>query len=201
MIQRPAILVIFGALCLLSASCVGGRPVHYYSLARPAAETAAVKPDGPILLVGRIATPEALEDGRIRYRSGPNEVGSYEYHRWTDRPAVMVRDLLLETLRASGQYSQVQDASTASAAGDYLIRGRLFEFAEVDNPGISSRVSLRLELVSRKTGLVVWTRHYNRDEPVNGKTIQDVIASLDRNLRQVIGDAASGIGSFLSNRS
>ena len=28
-----------------------------------------------VLVVGRIATPEALQDGRIRYRSGSNEVG------------------------------------------------------------------------------------------------------------------------------
>jgi ABC-type uncharacterized transport system auxiliary subunit len=61
-------------------------------------------------------------------------------------------------------------------------------------------VSLQLELVNRKDGLVVWDRQYNRDEPVNGKTIKEVVVSLDHNLRQVITDAAAAIGSFLSNR-
>ena len=113
-------------LCITSAACVGGRPIHYYAINPPAAATGNSRPDGLALLIGRIATPEALQDGRIRYRSGSNEVGAYEYHRWTERPATMVQDLLLRTLRGSGKYRQVQEASTG-AAGDYLVRGRLYE--------------------------------------------------------------------------
>jgi len=175
-----------------SVSCVKERPIHYYTLNPPAMPQVPAKPDGLVLLVGQITTPEALQDGRIRYRSGANEVGAYEYHRWSERPAKMVHDLLIQTLRASGKYRQVQEASSA-AGGDYLVRGRLSEFAEIDEPGIRSRVSLRLELVDRKTGLVVWDHVYNRDEPVPGKAMGDVVASLERNLHQVIAAAASGI--------
>jgi len=196
----PSATISIAGLCvvsLLSAACVGGRPIHYYTI-NHSATTAAARPDGLLLLVGRIATPEALEDGRIRYRAGSNEVGSYEYHRWTERPGLMVRDLLLQTLRASGKYRQVQEASSA-APGDYLIRGKLFDFSEVDEPGIQTRVSLQVELVDRKTGRVVWDRDYNRDEAVTGKKMKDVVTSLDHNLQQVISDAASGIESFLAN--
>jgi ABC-type uncharacterized transport system auxiliary subunit len=191
---------LIAALCIMHAACVGGRPIHYYSLNPPAAATGNSRPDGLALLIGRIATPEALQDGRIRYRSGSNEVGAYEYHRWTERPATMVQDLLLRTLRASGKYRVVQEASTA-AAGDYLVRGKLYELEEIDNPGIRTRVSLRLELLDRKTGMVVWNRYYDRDEPVEGKTIPDLVLSLEHNLQQLIADAASGIDVFLSNRS
>ena len=188
-----------GMGCLVLLACVGGRPIHYYTINRPAATAGAARPDGVVLLVGRIATPEALEDGRIRYRSGSNEVGAYEYHRWTERPGLMVQDLLVQALRASGRYRQVQEASSA-AGGDYLIRGRLYEFSEIDEPDIRSRVSLRLELLDKKTNIVVWYRHYNREGPVNGKTVKELVVSLDRNLQQVIADAVSGIENFLSNR-
>ena len=196
----PLLIGLIALLCIVSAACVGGRPVNYYAINPPAASVAAPRPDGPVLLIGRIATPEALQDGRIRYRSGSNEVGAYEYHRWTERPAAIVQDLLLRTLRASGKYRQVQEASTA-AAGDYLLLGKLYELEEIDNPGIRTRVSLRLELIDRKTGVVVWNRHYDRDEPVEGKTIHEVVLSLERNLQQVITAATSGIDAFLSNRS
>ena len=186
-------------LAIMSVACVGGRPIHYYAINPPAAASATSRPDGPALLIGRIATPEALQDGRIRYREGSNEVGAYEYHRWTERPASMVQDLLLRTLRASGKYRQVQEASTA-AAGDYLVRGKLYELEEIDDPGIRTRVSLRLELLDRKTGMVVWNHHYDHDESVDGKTIHDVVVSLERNLQQVITQAASGIDAFLSNQ-
>jgi len=195
-----ALIGFVGIVCLLSAACVGGRPIHYYSINHPVVTANAANPDGPVLVVGRIATPEALEDGRIRYRSGGNEVGAYEYHRWTERPALMIQDLLVQTLRASGKYRHVQEASSAGG-GDYLVRGRLYEFSEIDDPeDIRSKVSLGLELLDRKTGLVIWDHHYNRDEPVNGKTMKEVVASLDHNLQQVIADAASGIETFLSNQ-
>jgi cholesterol transport system auxiliary component len=187
-------------LFIMSVACVGGRPIHYYTINPTGAATGTSRPDGPALVIGRIAVPDALQDGRIRYRSGSNEVGAYEYHRWTERPAAMVQDLLLRTLRGSGKYRQVQEASTA-AAGEYLVRGKLYELDEIDNPGIRTRVSLRLELLDRKTGMVVWNRHFDRDEPVEGKAIHDVVLSLERNLQQVITEAVSGIDAFLSNRS
>ena len=86
------------------------------------------------------------------------------------------------------------------ATVDYLIRGKLYEFSEVDQPGIQTRISLQLEVVAGKTGLVVWSRNYNRDEPVHGKTMNDVVASLNRNLQQVIADSTSAIDSFLSSQ-
>jgi ABC-type uncharacterized transport system auxiliary subunit len=192
--------VLLAILGLISAACVGGRPIHYYTIDHLPVAASVAKPDGLVLLMGRIAAPEALQDSRIRYRSGGNEVGAYEYHRWTERPGVIVQDLLLDALRASGKYRRVQEASSA-AGGDYLIRGKLFEFSEIDDPGIQTRVSLRLELLDRRSGLVVWDHQYNRDDPVDGKTMNEVVRSLEHNLQQVIADAASGIETFLSSRS
>ena len=186
------------AASLLSAACIGQPPTHYYTIGHPVAPAVAARTDGAVLLVGRVDAPEALEDGRIQYRVGANEVGAYEFQRWTERPALMVRNLLIETLRASGKYRQVQEASSA-AAGDYLVRGRLYEFSEIDDPGIQTRVSLLLELVDRKTALVIWSRRLNRDEPVAAKTMPEVVKSLDHNLQQVVAEAVTGIDSALSN--
>jgi ABC-type uncharacterized transport system auxiliary subunit len=185
-------------LGLLSA-CGKEHPIHYYAINRLPVTEAPARPDGLVLLVGRISVPEALQDGRIRYRSGSNEAGAYEYHRWTERPDAMVRDLLVQRLRATGHYRQVQE-TPASVVGDYLIRGKLYELSEVDEPGIQTRVSLQLELVARKTGLVVWGRTFNRNQPVQGKTMNDVVSSLDHNLQQVIADSASAIDTFLSSQ-
>jgi ABC-type uncharacterized transport system auxiliary subunit len=185
---------------LLMAACAGSRPVHYYTLGTSEMPAPATAADGPLLLIGRIATPEALQDGRIRYRFGNNEVGSYEYHRWTERPGVMVQDLLVGTLRASGKFRQVQ-ISGSMAGGDYLVRGKLYDFSEVDEPAIQTRVALQLELVDRKNGHVVWDRHFTRNEPVNGKSMKEVVLSLDHNLQRVIAEAAEGIEGFLSGRS
>ena len=199
--MRSGAAILFGCVAIaggLCGGCASGRPIHYYAIDHPSLTApSGVRPNGFILLVGRISTPEALDDGRIRYRTGTNEVGSYEYQRWTERPGIMVRDLLVETLRASGKYRQVQ-ASSNGPAGDYLIRGKLYEFAEVDRPELHSTVSLQLELVDRKTGFVVWDHRFDRNEPVQGKKIDEVVQSLGRNLQQVIVAAAAGIDTFLA---
>jgi len=183
---------------LLLTSCAPTRPVHYYTLAPASAPTNQAKPDGPTLLVGAIITPESLQDTRIRYRSGANEAGSYEYHRWEERPGAMVRDSLVRALRASGKYQRVLEASS-SAIGDYLVRAKLHEFAEVDNPAIQTKISIHLELVDKKTNRSVWDRRFEREEPASGKDIKDVVQSMDRNLQQLVTEAAVEIDRFLSS--
>ena len=182
---------------LVGAGCVATKPVHYYNIDPALPPANQGKADGLILLVGNIATPEALQDGRIRYRSGSNEAGAYEYHRWTERPGAMVRNSLVRALRASGKYQRVLEASSA-AEGDYLVRGKLFEFGEVDNASIQTRISLHVELVDRKTNRNVWDRRVERVEPVGSRSVAEVVQSLDRNLQQVVSEAAAEIDKFLA---
>ena len=188
-------LVIASALA--GASCVSSRPVHYYTIEPASPPANQGRPDGLILLVGDIATPEALQDGRIRYRSGSNQAGAYEYHRWTERPGAMARNSLIRSLRASGKYQRVLDSSS-SANGDYLVRGKLHEFGEVDNASIQTRISLQVELVDRKTNRNVWDHVVEREEPVSSKSVTEVVQSLDRNLQHVVSETAAEIDKFLS---
>ena len=191
------LLVITG--CLAEAGCVSTRPVHYYTLEAPVPPANQGKPDGLVLLVGAIATPEALQDGRIRYRTGSNEVGAYEYHRWTERPGSMVRNALVRALRDSGKYQRVLE-SGSSTNGDYILRGKLDEFDEVDHATIQTKISIHVELVDRKSNQNVWDHMVEREEPVNGKSVVEVVQSLDRNLRHVVSETAGEIDKFLAAR-
>ncbi|MFN7995468.1 MAG: ABC-type transport auxiliary lipoprotein family protein [Bryobacteraceae bacterium] len=185
--------------CLLNAGCAGTRPVHYYTLTSAQPHLTQGKEDGLTILVGNIAASESLQDVRIRYRVGANEEGAYEYHHWTERPGSMVRDGLMQALRSSGKYRRVLESSS-SATGNYLIRGRLYAFDEMDNPGIQTRISLHLELIDKKTNRTAWDRLFERDEPAKGKSVKDVVASMDQNLSQVSNQAAAEIGTLLSDR-
>ena len=187
---------LIATACLLAVNCASTHPVHFYTLGSATPAVHQGNPDGVTILVGTIATPEALQDGRIRYRAGANEVGAYEYHRWMEQPGAMVRVSLVRALRSSGKYHRVLESSS-SAIGDYFIRGRLYEFGEVDSPAIQTRISLQLELVDRKTNHSVWDRLLEREEPASGKSIKEVVESMDRNLRQVVSEAAAEIDKFL----
>jgi ABC-type uncharacterized transport system auxiliary subunit len=183
------------AMLLLAGSCAPHK-VQYYQISTAVKPTVPVE-TGSVLLVGHIATPLALQDGRIRYLAGSNEVGAYEYHRWTDPPGIMVKDALIHVLRASGKFKSVQEAAS-SVEGDYTLRGKLIEFSEVDTNGIATRVSLDLELREVKTGRLVWSQTFTHDDPVTAKTVADVVASLDRNLQVVLGNVATDIGTYVA---
>jgi ABC-type uncharacterized transport system auxiliary subunit len=198
MIRMSLTAAVSIASVLLMSGCTPHR-VQYYQLSANV-KPAAPAETGPILLVGRIATPQALQDGRIRYHAGSNEVGAYEYHRWTDPPGMLVRESLIHVLRASGKFKSVQEAGS-TAEGDYTLRGKLLEFSELDGNGgngIVTRVSLDLELREVRTGRQVWDQVLTHDDPVQAKTVSDVVQSLDRNLQVVLGDAASAIGSYVT---
>jgi ABC-type uncharacterized transport system auxiliary subunit len=104
---------------------------------------------------------------------------------------------LVEQMRAAGQYRRVLESSTA-VPGDYLVRGRLREFGEVDNPAIGVRISLHLELIDLRTGREVWDHYFEHEEPSPGKSIDDVVAAMDRNLQAVVSQAVSDIGAFVA---
>jgi ABC-type uncharacterized transport system auxiliary subunit len=190
---------LLAAICLAAASCVSSKPAQYYTIGPPPGAINQGRPDGPVIVVADIPTPVGLQDGRIRYRIEPNEVGAYEYHRWTERPGTMVRNSLVRALRASGKYQRVLESSSG-AGGDYLVTGKLYEFDEVDRGTIQTKVSLQLNLIDKKTGRHVWDHLFEREEPVAAKSVKDVVASLDRNLQQIVGDAVGQIDGFVSAR-
>jgi uncharacterized protein len=194
--MRAVSICVIVLLGLLDAGCLDSRPVHYYTIESPSPPVAPPAPAGPALTVGSISLPAELLDGRIRYRVGANEVGAYQFHRWSERPGTMISESLVHALRAAGKYRSVTESSSAAAA-DYTLRGRLYEFDEVDRETIQTCISLRVDLVDEKTKQVVWEDLVKHEEPVRSKNIQEVVASLDRNLQAVVKQTAEGIGHFL----
>jgi ABC-type uncharacterized transport system auxiliary subunit len=196
--RRPAVLsagLIFG--CFALAACTPTHRVQYYAINLPAAAAPVANPSGLTLVVGRIELAPALQDGRIRYRSGKTEVGGYENHRWSESPNIALRDGLIRLLRASGKYQSVSQAG-ASAGGDYLVRGKLHEFSEIDDPTMHTLVSLSLEIYDRKRSHVVWQREFNREEPVSGRNVSDVADSLDAGTQALLSEAATSINAGLA---
>ena len=72
------------------------------------------------------------------------------------------------------------------------------DLGEVDGAAIQTKISLQVGLVDRKTNRNVWDRLVEHEEPVNGKTVADVVHSLDRNLERVVSETAAEIDKFLA---
>lgn len=194
--RMPIVLLVS---CLALSACAPTHRIQYYAINLPPAGAPVVNSSGVALVVGRIELAPALQDGRIRYRSGKTEVGGYENHRWSEAPSLAMRDGLIRLLRASGKYQSVSQAG-ASAGGDYLVRGKLHEFSEIDDPAMHTLASLSLEIYDRKRGRIVWQREFVREEPVSGHDVSDVADSLDAATQALLSEAVAGINAGLAER-
>ena len=191
-------LIPIAVAVVLLEGCGGGRPIQYYTLRLPAAPSPTTSTHPVSLLIGRIGAPEVLQDEPIVYRSGPNEIGAYQYHYWDEPPVRMTRVMLIRTLRASGKYQSVTQLGSL-AEGEFVLQGRLDDFEEVDSGDtIAALVSMEFEMFDRKTHRTVWTHSYSRSEPVQAGQIAEVVAALNRNLMQGLTEIESSLDAYFS---
>ena|SRR5271166_3330612 len=195
--QRPTNVFLISLLALVLSGCGTGRPIKYYEVQVPVAPTPATSTYPVALLVAGIGGPEMYKDTPIAYRVGANEVGVYHYSRWSQPPVEMLKSKLISVLRASGHYESVSGLGSVPN-GKYVIRGRLYNFEEVDGNGIAGLVSMEFELYERKSGKVLWTHFYSQKEPVQGKSISAVVTALDSNLDRGLTEVSVGLSQYFS---
>jgi ABC-type uncharacterized transport system auxiliary subunit len=123
----------------------------------------------------------------------------YEYSRWVEPPVDMVQISLIHTLKSTGNYLSV-DSLGSSSDGQFVLRGRLYDFEEVDGPSIAGLVSMEFELSDRKTGKVVWSHSYSQSEPVPSKEMSAVVSALNSNLDRGLKETAAGLNDYFSSR-
>jgi ABC-type uncharacterized transport system auxiliary subunit len=191
---------ILATALLILAGCGSPRPIKYYVVQGPAAPTPALSGTVayPIdLAVKRLTGPSLLESAPIAYRRGPNEMGTYTYHRWEDAPVELVKVKLLRVLRNTGQYQSVTDLGYGGGA-EFVVRGRLDEFGELGTPALSGQVTMEFELYNRRTGKVLWTHFYSQNEPAQGKEVSDIVQAIERNLDRGLKEVAAGLGQYFA---
>jgi ABC-type uncharacterized transport system auxiliary subunit len=53
-------------------------------------------------------------------------------------------------------------------------------------------------MLDQKTGVTVWTHHYQHDEPVNKKDVPAVVAALDRNVQQLVNEVLASLEEYFA---
>jgi ABC-type uncharacterized transport system auxiliary subunit len=187
------------AAIIFASGCGGARPSKYYQLTSPAPSSVTAAQDQlPVSLVlGPIYTSHLYREDRIVYSSDHEQMGAYETERWAEPPVEMFRDVLLRKLRGSGRYRDV-NTMRSGGRGDFVLRGRLYDFKEVTGKSFAGRLSFELEMHDAKTNGTVWTHVYNYDEPVNGKDVTSVVAALDRNVQRATSEVAAALDQYFS---
>ena len=191
----PALMLGLGIL----SGCGATRPSKFYQLTLPSDKTPGADPAPfPVtLLLGPITTSHLYRDDHIVYTSNGEAMGTYEYQRWAEPPSEMISDVLLRELQESERYLHVYSLRSDSR-GDYVLRGRLYDFREITGNGVAARVAFEFELRDSKTGATVWSRSYSRDEPVSSKDVTGVVAALDRNVQNGLSEVLSDLNQYFA---
>jgi ABC-type uncharacterized transport system auxiliary subunit len=187
-------------VAVLFGGCGAARPAKYYQLTVPGDATAGQTAD-PLqvtLLVGNLFASHLYREDRIVYSTGGEQMGTYEYQRWAEPPTEMVGEILVRELRASGRYHAVY-AQRSNTNGDFLLRGRLYDFKEVSGSQMVARVTVEFEMRDLKSGATVWTHYYQRDEPVNGKDVPAVVAALDTNVQRSVKEVLASLDQYFAS--
>jgi ABC-type uncharacterized transport system auxiliary subunit len=195
--HRTIRLTLTSLLALGLGACGGTKPIRYYTLQVPAAPTLTTNAYPVSLVVGTVNGAQIFEDGPIAYRIGVNEIGTYQLSQWEEPPVNLVRRRLIRMLRSSGDYQSVVELGSNSA-GQFILRGRLYDFEEVDTASIAALVSMEFDLYDRKSGKVVWTHYYSQSEPVQVKEISAIVTALDLNLDRGLKEVTAGLDQYFS---
>jgi len=195
--HRMARLVLISPLALSLSGCGGGKPIHYYTVQSPGAPTLTTSAHPMSLLVGGIGGADIYRDTPIVYRIGANQIGTYQHSRWVEPPVELLKSKLIRVLSASGDYQSVTSLGSSSD-GRFVVRGRLYNFDEVDGANIAGLVSMEFELYDRKSGKIVWKHFYSQSEPAQGKEISAIVAALDTNLDRGLKEVAAGLSQYFS---
>lgn len=185
------------AIILFAAAltgCGAARPSKYYQLTVPGTEGVAqgADPVPATLLLAPLLASHLYREDRIVYSGSGEQMGTYEFQRWAEPPTEMIQEVLLRELRASGRYKAVY-AGRSNATGDFMIRGRLYDFKEVSGSTMIAKVTFELEMRDLKSGSTVWNHYYSHDEPVTGKDVPAVVAALDRNVQMALKEVLASL--------
>jgi ABC-type uncharacterized transport system auxiliary subunit len=181
--RLPIALALTLPLCLILSGCGRVRYPSYYTLNLPA------PPDPPApenvrtsIAVREFQSPGYLRQGPIVYRTTPEQIGFYEYHRWAADPRTLVTSAVVDHLRASGQYSTVSRYN-GRADIDYVFSGKLDKMEELDyESGVKVEVAMSAQITRVDTGATVWSNSVSEVGKVSQRNVPGVVSEMNRTM-------------------
>jgi ABC-type uncharacterized transport system auxiliary subunit len=175
------------ALVILTGCARSVRYPNYYTLNLPA------PPDPPAaenvhatLAIREFRAPAYLRQGAIAYKTSPEQIAFYAYHRWATDPRDSVTNSIIERLRASGAFAHVKSYD-GSRDVDYVLSGRLENLEELDyQGGVKVQVAISAEMTNITTGAIVWSNAVSEVGDVNKHDVPAVVSEMNHTMERAI---------------
>src|SRR5260370_17472878 len=152
----------------------------YYTINLPApADPPAAENAKATVAICEFSAPAYLRRGAIVFKTSPESVGFYAYHRWAIDPCEFVTDSMRDRLGASGLFAHVKRYDGRPDA-EYLVSGRLEKLEEIDyEGGVKVVVTISAQMIRSDTGATVWTKAVSKIGNVQTALVHTVAPASD----------------------
>lgn len=127
------------------------------------------------LRVSQPATSQFLNSSRIAVQPQGQEIAVYQNSRWSDPAPILVRNRLIQEVRADGRIRAVS-SDDDSLQADVELSGDLSAFQGVyltDKSEVLIRFDARLVRISDRR--IIATRHFEIRQPIKGTEMNEVV--------------------------
>lgn len=187
--KKKPMVISFVLTALITLTGCGGAVKYpsYYTLHVPSPPDPPAREDvHASLAVREFRSPTYLHQGAIVYKTSPEQIGFYNYHRWAVDPREFVTNAVTDRLRASGNFTQVRLYDGRSDV-DYVLNGRLENLEELDYGGsVKVEVAISAQIAKLGTGDVVWTNAVTEVGTVDGRNVPAVVSEMNRTMERAI---------------
>lgn len=196
--KTPVAVMVALALLAVLGGCAKARYPKYYTLNLPA----PLDPPAPetvrtSIAVREFQSPAYLRQGPVVYRTTPEQIGFYEYHRWAADPRMLVTGAVIDRLSASGQFALVSKYDGRPDV-DYVFSGSLEKLDEVDyEGGVKVVVALSGQITRVGSGATVWRNSVSEIESVSERNVSGVVSQMNRTVDVAINHLLSTVPSSL----
>jgi len=178
------------ATLTISACLVGcGRarfPAYYTLHVPPAVDVPSPAASRPSLAVMEFRSPTYLHQGALVYRTSPEQIGFYQYHRWAVDPREFVTSAVIDRLHATGRFAEVR-AYDGRSDVDFILSGRLEKLEEVDyEGGVRVEVALSAQITDPRAGKTVWANAASESSRVEKRNVPAVVAEMSKAMDHAI---------------
>ena len=187
--KRIRIMLVFAfSSLIILAGCSGKiRYPNYYTLNLPAPpDPPAAENAKATVAIREFTAPAYLRRGAIVFKTSPESVGFYAYHRWAIDPCEFVTDSMSDRLSATGLFAHVKRYDGRPDA-EYLVSGRLEKLEEIDyEGGVKVVVAISAKMTRLDTGVSVWTKSVLKVGNVKTRDVPAVVAAMSNTMDSAI---------------
>lgn len=169
---------------------------HYYRLRVQLPE----KSNAEALFKGTIEVERFLADGLTAGRpivysqsGSEHQLLAYHYHFWTEPPVVMLRDQMIDFLRAAKAADMIVSPELRTRP-DYRLTAKIKRLEKVVGPKPSAVAELQLGLQDEKSGDIIHLANYRVEVGAKSASVGDAVIAMNKALGEIYSRFVASLG-------